>query len=59
MNEVEKAAYQWWRNKRPLSFSHREHLANPTVNTCTHAEARLAKAIADMRRRNKWTSLTA
>lgn len=43
---VVAAAIRWWKSKRPLAYSHREHLENPRVNTVTDAETRLAHSIA-------------
>ena len=53
MTPIERAAYAWWKNRRPLVYSEAEHLRNPTVNTCTDGEARLARAVARMRKERK------
>jgi len=45
---VERAAIQWWRSRRPQAFNLREHLANPTVNTIGSSERELAKAVANL-----------
>lgn len=41
-NEVSKAAVEWWKSKRPLSYDEEAHLNNPLVNTTTEAEKKLA-----------------
>lgn len=45
-HDVLRAAVAWWRKKRPVSFDQAEHIANPTINTTTPAEKRLAKVVA-------------
>lgn len=46
LSPVELAARNWWRMHRPLSFSHKQHLANPTVNLSYSHNHRLARAVA-------------
>jgi hypothetical protein len=29
---LERSAINWWKGRRPLSYTHAEHLRNPTVN---------------------------
>jgi len=48
--DIVLAAAAWWRNKRPLDFTEADHLEIPTVNTTTGAEARLARAVAALRK---------
>ena len=43
---LEEAALAWWRTKRPLDWDENQHLKNPTINTTTHDEARLARSVA-------------
>lgn len=43
---LEKAALVWWRDHRPCSFDEAEHLKNPTINTTTDTEKRLARSVA-------------
>ena len=47
-NELRHAAIAWWRALRPTIWTEAEHLKEPTVNTHTQAEERLAKAVAEM-----------
>jgi hypothetical protein len=47
-SKVEREAVRWWRSKRPIAWSETRHLANPTVNTCTDSEKRLATHVAVM-----------
>lgn len=50
-NDVTKAATQWWYGHRPLAFSTRQHLNNPTINTCGgRGESDLARAVAEYRK---------
>jgi hypothetical protein len=42
-------SYDWWRGHRPVAWSESDHLNNPTINTCTDAEKRLAVAVRDYR----------
>jgi hypothetical protein len=49
--DIERAALNWWRRKRPVAYDQRQHLANPRVNTVTAAETRLANAVASMLRK--------
>lgn len=44
---VHGVAYQWWKSRRPVSFTEADHIANPTVNTTSAAEAAMAQAVAD------------
>ena len=44
------AAYQWWRNHRPVAYTLEQHLQNPTTNTTTADEQALAVAVADIER---------
>lgn len=44
--ELRLAAIRWWKQRRPVEWTHRQHLANPTVNTTTPSEQRLARAVA-------------
>jgi len=44
---VRVAAIEWWRMKKPMSFSFEDHLANPTVNCVAEQEKALAQAVAD------------
>lgn len=43
---VLRAAIKWWEMHRPLSFNIAEHHANPTINTTTDAEKKLARAVS-------------
>lgn len=45
--EVFLAANAWWCELRPLEYGAAEHAGNPTVNTRTPAEKRLAAAVAN------------
>lgn len=40
------AALAWWRMHRPLAYSEAEHIANPTINTTSESEKKLARAVA-------------
>lgn len=37
----------WWEELRPLGWSLRQHLDNPTVNTTSAAESKLAECVAE------------
>ena len=43
---VVQAAVWWWRTKRPMGWTQRQHLANPDVNTTTTAQSHLAYTVA-------------
>ena len=40
-------AIKWWKMHRPCGWTQAQHLANPTVNTCTDSEKALALSIAE------------
>jgi hypothetical protein len=44
--EVTDAALNWWASLRPVGYTMEDHLKNPTVNTTSYAEERLANAVA-------------
>ncbi len=44
---VEKAARAWWRQRRPVGWTRRKHLANPTINCNGKAETQLAQMVAN------------
>lgn len=46
--DIERAALNWWRSKRPVAYDQKQHLAQPRVNTSGAAEKRLANAVAAM-----------
>ena len=41
-------AKRWWKNKRPIAFTEKEHHANPTINTLNGIEHCLAKAVSKL-----------
>ena len=43
---VQSAALAWWRAHRPVGWTREEHLREPTVNTLTDREKRLARTVA-------------
>lgn len=45
-DDVFEKAVNWWKNKRPLSWSEEFHLENPDINCSTGTEKSLALAIA-------------
>ena len=45
--EVTDAALCWWASLRPVGDTMEDHLKNPTVNTTSYAEERLANAVAE------------
>lgn len=45
---VLRNAVSWWESKRPLEFSEKDHLLNPTINCSTESEKELAKSISRM-----------
>ena len=45
LSKLERAAIRWWKGKRPLSYNHKQHLANPEVNCCSVFEHQLCKAV--------------
>ena len=44
---LEKSARAWWRQRRPVDWTRRKHLANPTVNCNGKDEIRLAEMVAN------------
>ena len=46
--KITTAAIGWWKNHRPLVWSHKKHLENPTVNCMSpsRSEKLLAKSVA-------------
>lgn len=44
---IERCAYAWWKQHKPLTWSFMEHLSNPTVNCTTPTGKDIARAIAD------------
>jgi hypothetical protein len=46
ISQLETAAYDWWKSRRPKRFDFHRHLANPTVNCNKPAEKKLARALA-------------
>jgi len=44
--EIADSAVHWWRNKRPASFTEKEHLENPTINTLSDSEKKIAVAVS-------------
>lgn len=40
------AARRWWRMKRPVRWTHEQHIAKPQVNCVADAEKLLATAVA-------------
>ena len=55
MTRLELAAVNWWRHRRPLSFTQADHLRNPGINLCTASEYRLAIEVAKRLRKRKKT----
>lgn len=47
MEQTGLAALAWWEELRPLGWSLRQHLDNPTVNTTSAAESKLAECVAE------------
>lgn len=45
-DELTRAARYWWRMKRPDGWCLEDHLMAASVNCATHAERRLAVAVA-------------
>ena len=41
---LRKAAYLWWKSKRPIEWNTKHHLENPHINLVTKAERDLADA---------------
>lgn len=50
LNKLEKAAIAWWKNKRPLEYTPKDHYLNPTINTVDNKEKALAHAVIMMLR---------
>src|SRR3990167_3684091 len=42
---LENAAFAWWRSRRPLTFTKKMHLRDPTINCVSRQEIRLARAV--------------
>lgn len=47
MEQTRLAALAWWEELLPLGWSLRQHLDNPTVNTTSAAESKLAECVAE------------
>lgn len=45
--EVTIKAIAWWRTKRPVGFTERDHLKVPAIKVVTPAERELCFAVAD------------
>ena len=50
---VVRAAMSWWRARKPLVFSLKDHLENPTINTFDLWERALAEACAAVEKERK------
>jgi hypothetical protein len=48
--ELANAADAWRQMKRPCSYSEADHMGNPTINCASEHEARLALAVAALRK---------
>lgn len=48
LNRFELVALEWWRARRPMGWSSVEHVMNPTINTHTAAEAKMAAMAAEL-----------
>jgi len=48
INRFELVALEWWRARRPMDWSSVEHVMNPTINTHTAAEAKMAAMAAEL-----------
>ena len=47
-DKIVEAAMAWWRGRRPLEYSLRQHLSNPTINTMNDSERKLARACGEL-----------
>jgi hypothetical protein len=56
MTEVEKAAIAWWKCHRPVVYTKKEHLKNPTINMPMFCEKKLARSVAKMIERPQRTA---
>ena len=43
---VTDAAIAWWKQHRPIYWTEKQHLDNPSVNTCSSVEGSLALEVA-------------
>lgn len=50
---VVRAAMSWWRFRRPMVFSLKDHLENPTINTFDFRERALARACAAIQKEKR------
>jgi ribosomal protein S27E len=50
-----KAAISWWKSRRPVSWTHKMHIENPSVNTTGPRERCIAEAVAKYLRAKKMT----
>ena len=50
---VVDAAMRWWRFRRPMVFSLKDHLENPTINTIDSVERDLANACAKIQKEKR------
>jgi hypothetical protein len=46
LEQTKRAALAWWEELRPFGWSLRQHLDNPTVNTFSKAESKMAECVA-------------
>lgn len=46
LEQTKQAALAWWESLRPVDWSLRQHIDNPTVNTASANERRMAEAVA-------------
>jgi hypothetical protein len=45
-DKVIAAAVRWWARHRPVDWTLQDHMDNPTINTATPAEKKLALVVA-------------
>lgn len=50
-DELRRAAFNWWKGKRPMAYSLDDHLSNPEINTSTDRAKRLSRAVATLSKR--------
>lgn len=44
---LEQAAYDWWKENRPVGWRESKHMDNPTINCVGPIEKKLAEAVVE------------
>jgi len=41
--KLENEILRWWKGFHPISYTHKQHIENPTINTSSRWHSRLAR----------------